>query len=73
VLDIAALGRVQLAVYDVTGELVTTLMDGEYAAGRYEVTWGGRDNSGLSVASGVYFCRLRVGSLSVTRKMVLVH
>jgi hypothetical protein len=73
VLDIAARGRVLLAVYDVTGEFVTTLMDGDYAAGRYEVTWGGRDDFGLSVASGVYFCRLTVGPLSVTKKMLLVR
>jgi flagellar hook assembly protein FlgD len=60
-----------LKVYNILGEEVATLMSGEYAPGRYEVTWTGRDDHGLLVASGVYLYKLNAGPVSQTRKMLL--
>jgi hypothetical protein len=42
-------------------------------AGTYEVIWDGRDDQGKEVASGIYFCKLKVGDSSQTRKMVLIE
>jgi len=56
-----------LMVYDVTGRLVATLVEGELPGGRHAATWEAE-----GVPSGVYFCRLTVGSFSETRKMVLL-
>jgi len=47
-----------LRVYDVMGREVTTLVDESQNSGRYRVSWDGRDQSGISVSSGVYFYRL---------------
>src|SRR5262249_48563168 len=57
--DMAHTGHAKLAVYDVAGHLVKTLIDGTVPAQRnYEVTWNGLDQSGHHVPSGVYFYQL---------------
>ncbi|HYW69303.1 MAG TPA: FlgD immunoglobulin-like domain containing protein, partial [bacterium] len=65
-------GRVAIRVHDVSGRLVRTLVDGERDAGYSEAVWDGRDDRGLEVASGVYFCRMEAGAFSSTAKMVLL-
>jgi carboxypeptidase T len=64
---------VVLAVYNVAGERVATLVDKPLSPGRYEAVWMGSSDRGAPVASGVYFARLSVGSeLALTRKIVLL-
>jgi hypothetical protein len=64
-------GEVSLRIYDVSGRVVRTLVDGLQSAGRKSVEWDGRDDAGSQVASGVYFCRLVSPSYQRTNKMVL--
>jgi YVTN family beta-propeller protein len=66
-------GHVDLRVYDVTGRLIRTLVNGKLAADRYEVTWDGTNNGGRSVASGVYFYRIKAGKHEKTKKMVMLR
>ena len=54
---------VRLKVYDVSGRLVRTLVNGPQNPGPYPVLWDGRDDDGRSVGSGNYYARLSVGSL----------
>jgi len=71
--DVPAVGgEVTLRVFDVSGRLVKTLVDGAQTAGQKSVTWNGRSNSGHTVASGVYFYRLTAPGLEQTRTMVLL-
>ena len=65
-------GYVRLEVFNVLGQQVVTLVDGEQAAGAYTVSWDARDASGYGVAAGVYIYRLTAGRASATRRMVLV-
>jgi len=65
-------GGVTLEIFDVAGHLVRTLVDGEPASGFDMVVWNGKDERGRGVSTGVYFCRLDVGGVSQTRKMLLV-
>jgi len=65
-------GDVSLAIYDVAGRLVRTLVDGRRRAAHYEVVWDATDNRGVTAASGVYFYRLTAGNHVKTRKMVLL-
>jgi len=65
--------NVTLRIYDAQGQLVCSLIDGRRGAGHYEVIWDGLDDAGRPVSSGVYFCRLRAGSFSETKKMVLLR
>jgi endonuclease I len=60
----------RLVVYDVTGRLVATLVDGAVEPGRHEVTWEGRAGDGEAVAPGVYFYRLEAGPHRQTRRVV---
>ncbi len=69
---LARAGRVELTVYDVHGARVRRLVSGPRPAGRHEVTWDGRDDSGRPVASGVYIARLRSGPATAARRMVLL-
>jgi len=65
--DLPQAGRVKLAVYNLRGELVQTLVDGEISAGAHSVRFDGR-----GLASGVYFYRMEAGGVyTMTRKMVL--
>jgi hypothetical protein len=69
------LAVVSLAVYDVRGRLVRTLVDGRTReAGRHEIVWDGADGSGRLVAPGVYFARLTLnGEVALTRKMTVAR
>lgn len=64
---------VELAVHDVTGRRVATVLRGEKTAGSHRVTWDGRRSDGRPAAGGIYFVRLRAGSFEQTRKVVLVR
>jgi hypothetical protein len=65
-------GEVSLAVYDITGALVKTLVDGSLEAGSHSIIWNGKDNSGSDVASGIYFYRLGDSRGENVRRMTLL-
>jgi subtilisin family serine protease len=62
---------VNLAVYDRSGRLVTTLVNGRQIAGWHNVVWNRTDDEGRRLASGVYFYRLNSGTYRTTRKLVI--
>jgi hypothetical protein len=65
--------QITLAVYDVSGKLITTLInDQSYAQGKYTASWNGMDNSGAMAASGIYLYQLKAGNRIESRKMLLV-
>ncbi len=59
--------EVKLEIYNIVGQKVATLVDGQLEAGEHIVRWDGRD-----VASGVYLYRLEVGEFVETKKMILL-
>jgi len=66
--------EVKLAVYNVLGQQVKTLVDGSVESGQTTVSWDATDDSGNEVASGVYFYQLLVDKDSEeTKKMLLVR
>lgn len=65
--------EVEIGIYNVRGQLVRTLVRGSLAAGTYRQTWDGRDDGGADLESGIYFCRLRSESASITQKLVLLR
>ncbi|HXS09880.1 MAG TPA: T9SS type A sorting domain-containing protein, partial [Candidatus Krumholzibacteria bacterium] len=60
-------GWVRLDVFDVTGRLVATLVDGVRPAGRHTINM-----DASSLASGAYFYRLRAGGVVQQKKMILL-
>lgn len=64
---------VHLDIYDVSGRLVQTLIDGEYStSGEHSVMWNGMNGSGSMATPGIYFCRLESGSSVSTLEMILI-
>jgi flagellar hook assembly protein FlgD len=70
--SIANKGNVRLEVFDVLGRLVTTLVNQEMQAGSYRVVWEGSDRDGAKVSSGIYFYRIRAGSFTASKKMLML-
>jgi len=65
--------RVSLKIFNVRGQLIRTLVDGQKKMGEYEVKWNGTNNKGNGLASGVYFYRLEASNFIETKKMVLLR
>jgi len=63
---------VTLDIYNVLGQRVNSLVNGELPAGEHTVTWNGTNDAGGSVASGVYFYRLTAGDFVQTKKMMML-
>ncbi len=70
--DLPSAGNANLSVYNVKGQLVNTLANGNMAAGSHRVVWNGTDSSGNSVTSGIYFYKLSHNGRNETRKMMLM-
>ena len=66
-------GVVQLSVYNILGQRVTTLVDGFQPGGLHTVHWDGRDQHGTATPSGIYFARMTTTDVMMTRKMVLLR
>jgi hypothetical protein len=64
--------RVNLNVFNVLGQKVRTLVNGDMEAGYKSVVWNGTDNAGASVASGTYFYVLKTGDKTFTKKMTML-
>ena len=65
--------EVELAIYDVLGQKVQTLVAQQLqSAGYYRLTWDGSDAKGHTVSSGIYFYRLTTQNFTQTRKMLLL-
>lgn len=65
--DIPKNSFVEIKVFDVLGREVASLVNEQLAAGKYKTDW-----SAISQPSGIYFYRLKAGSYSETRKMILI-
>ena len=70
--DLPQAAHVKISIYNALGMHVATVFDGEQSAGYQSVTWNGKDNAGVDVASGIYLYKMEAGSVSLTRKMVLM-
>jgi hypothetical protein len=68
--SLAASGNARLEVFNVMGQVVSTIVDANQAAGPHTATWAGLDDRGRELPAGIYFCRLTVGNESQTQKMM---
>ena len=69
----AATTRVNLAIYDILGRKVRSLLEGSGQAGSYEVVWDGTDDGGMPVSSGMYIYRIVAGNFAASRSLVLLR
>jgi hypothetical protein len=71
-LNLPKAGDVSMKVFNVRGELVRTLVDGQMVAGEHSIIWDGKTNSGNQTASGIYFYETRTNGEVKINKMALV-
>jgi hypothetical protein len=68
-----AAGPVTIDVFDLAGRHVRRLVEGPQPEGVHSADWGGVDDSGRRVTSGVYFCRLVSGKFVWTTQVTLTR
>jgi hypothetical protein len=71
--QLSAVSEVELAVFDITGRRVRTLVRGRQSSGAHSVIWDGRDERGQAVASGIYLYRLVAGKQVRVRRLAVVR
>jgi hypothetical protein len=70
--QLSAPGKVQLSIYNITGQLVKELVNVVQPAGAYKTKWDGRDANGRMVGTGIYIYRLKTVDQQLTKKMMLI-
>lgn len=65
--------NINLAIYNLQGQLVDVIASGDYPAGSHIATWNGKDNAGRDVGSGIYIYRLNANQVTLSKKMLLVR
>jgi hypothetical protein len=65
-------GPVRLEVFDVTGRMVKTLMSAFQSRGTHTILWDGTTDTGIKVASGMYYYDLVSGGATQYKKAVVV-
>jgi len=65
--------KVKLGIYNLNGQMVRTLVDGEQQAGNHRVSWDGRNARGQKVANGMYLYQLESEGRTLSKKMLLVR
>lgn len=71
-LELKEAARCEVKIYDIRGMVVRNLQSGFLPGGTTILTWNGRDGSGRTQSSGVYWAKAVVGDLSFTKRLVLV-
>jgi hypothetical protein len=71
--DLATPRKVHLAIYDLLGRELTVLEDNHPGTGLRAVAWDRTDRSGGRVPPGIYFCRLKTGRGTTSRKLVVIR
>lgn len=64
---------VTLKIYNISGQEIRTLVTNGYTAGKFKVSWDGKDNSGRNAAGGTYIYRLEADNFVEVKKMALVR
>ncbi|NOQ98032.1 MAG: T9SS type A sorting domain-containing protein [Calditrichae bacterium] len=70
--SIEAAENVKLEIFNTLGQKVYTLLHWQMPAGRHQVIWNSRNDSGQKFGSGIYFYRISAGDYVQTRKMILL-
>jgi flagellar hook assembly protein FlgD len=63
---------VQVNVYNQQGQMVRSLVNDTMGPGEFQVTWDGRDDNGVEVATGVYLYRIEAPNLSLHKKVTFI-
>ncbi|MCD4796609.1 MAG: DUF1573 domain-containing protein [Candidatus Cloacimonetes bacterium] len=66
------LSNVKIEVFNIKGQKVKTLVEKKLQPGYYSVVWNGKNETGKSVSSGVYFYKFKAGKYLNVKKMLMI-
>ncbi len=64
---------VKISIYNITGQKIKTLANRKFPEGKTQVVWDSKSDSGVSMASGIYFYHIETKHLHQTGKMLLLR
>jgi len=70
--ELAEPSHVSVAIYDIQGKMVTTLVNGQQTVGKQKVTWNGADHNGNKMPGGLYNCIIRTNDQQFNIKLLLM-
>ncbi|MCD4696804.1 MAG: SBBP repeat-containing protein [Bacteroidales bacterium] len=73
IFDLSESCLVELAIYDLSGKMVKSLVKGFKEAGHYSRTWDGTDNQGKLVVPGIYVYKIRAGSFIDSKRCIVLR
>ncbi len=71
--QVANPSRVAIGVYNVSGQLLRTLVDENQEAGTHSIAWDGLNSQGLAMPSGVYFVKMKAQSFMHVQKITMIR
>ena len=72
VYDIAEASEVKITIYNITGQNVRTLAQGQHEPGRYRIQWNATNDYGNPLSSGMYIYRIHAGDFVSVKKLILM-
>ncbi len=70
--DIPEVAQVVLEIYNITGQKVRTLAQGQHEPGRYRIQWNATNDFGQALSSGMYIYRIQAGHFVSVKKLILM-
>lgn len=71
--SLAAAEKVSLFIYDISGRIVKSLVNGKINPGIYSINWNGKNDRGQQVSAGIYFYQLKTKDYTKTNKILLTQ
>jgi len=65
-------GPIDLSIYNIKGQLVKNLYTDFIESGFHAIEWDGKDNSGNTASTGIYFYKLQTSDFVSARKMIMM-
>jgi hypothetical protein len=64
--------NVEISIYNISGNLVKTLVNSDFSAGDHSIVWNCSDNMGNTFSAGLYFYKITAGDFIETKKMLII-
>ena len=71
--SLPASAKATVSIFNLRGQLIRRVLDEDLESGRHQIVWDGRNATGESVGSGIYFYRLRTTGFSEVKQMLLIR
>ena len=64
---------IDISIYNIKGQKIKTLAEGEFTTGKKEIIWNGVDENNKPVKSGIYFYRFETPEKTINKKLILMR